>query len=166
MNFISRFWLNRRQNAVRRILKRSKVLDVGCGEYKIMPQALGIDVQLRPGVDKTSDARKLPFPKNSFDAVTMLEVIEHVENPEKALREIKRVLRPGGQVIISTPNVTFAWKSIWHVWSHIFGRKWLGTHVNEFTEEKISKLFSKYFKLKSTQSVNNWIIILEGEKAD
>ncbi|MEM3407377.1 MAG: methyltransferase domain-containing protein [Nitrososphaerota archaeon] len=37
----------------------------------------------------------------------MLEVVEHLKNPEKVLKEIYRILRKGGQAIISTPNVTF-----------------------------------------------------------
>ncbi|MDR1112000.1 MAG: class I SAM-dependent methyltransferase [Deltaproteobacteria bacterium] len=47
----------------------------------------------------------LPYPDQSFDLVTSTEVIEHLENPRLFLREIARVLRPGGHAILSTPNV-------------------------------------------------------------
>lgn len=47
----------------------------------------------------------LPYPTDSFDLVTCTEVIEHLENFRFALREIFRVLRPGGVCVISTPNV-------------------------------------------------------------
>ncbi|MGZ5024645.1 MAG: class I SAM-dependent methyltransferase, partial [Chthoniobacterales bacterium] len=47
----------------------------------------------------------LPYPNESFDLVTCTEVIEHLENFRPALREISRVLRPGGVFVVSTPNV-------------------------------------------------------------
>jgi len=47
----------------------------------------------------------LPFNDETFDYVVCTEVIEHVENPFALCREIKRVLRPGGSVIMSTPNI-------------------------------------------------------------
>lgn len=46
----------------------------------------------------------LPFVDSSFDTVTAIEIIEHLENPRHVFREIARVLRPGGVAVISTPN--------------------------------------------------------------
>lgn len=47
----------------------------------------------------------LPYNNESFDFVSIAEVIEHLENPRGTLREISRVLKPGGRVVITTPNV-------------------------------------------------------------
>ena len=47
----------------------------------------------------------LPFDNQSFDYVTCLEGLEHIENPQQAVREFARVLRPGGTVIVSIPNI-------------------------------------------------------------
>lgn len=47
----------------------------------------------------------LPFESNSFDAVHMAEVIEHLAHPDRAMEEVRRVLRPRGHLIISTPNL-------------------------------------------------------------
>jgi 2-polyprenyl-3-methyl-5-hydroxy-6-metoxy-1,4-benzoquinol methylase len=164
MNILSYFWLKRRQDAVRKILKKTKVLDIGCGENKIIPEAIGLDLYNYPGVNKIGSAEKLPFPNKSFDAVTLLEVIEHLKNPEKTLKEIKRVLKPNGQVIISTPNVTWGWKIVWFLWSHTFGRKWLDSHFNKYNEKKLIELISEYFEIKSVRKVNRWILIVEGVK--
>ncbi len=54
------------------------------------------------GVDLNSF---LPFRSASFDAVDLVEVIEHIENQPQLIREIARVLKPGGIVLISTPNI-------------------------------------------------------------
>jgi len=46
----------------------------------------------------------LPFKDNIFDLVTCSEVLEHIAEPKKALKEMYRVLKPGGRLLISTPN--------------------------------------------------------------
>jgi len=53
------------------------------------------------------DAMKPPFPDESFDVVTATALIEHVDNPAKMLNEVHRILRPGGLVIITTPDPFF-----------------------------------------------------------
>ncbi|MDT7889012.1 MAG: methyltransferase domain-containing protein [Desulfurococcales archaeon] len=49
----------------------------------------------------------LPFPNNYFDVVVMVEVVEHLYDPDYAISEVRRVLKPGGFIVISTPNL--AW---------------------------------------------------------
>lgn len=51
-----------------------------------------------------ADATRLPFPAEAFDAVTMFDLLEHVPQHEHVVREAYRVLRPGGPVLVSTPN--------------------------------------------------------------
>jgi len=53
-----------------------------------------------------ADASKLPFPDESFDAITMVETFEHIylDDRPAALAECRRVLRPGGVLVLSTPN--------------------------------------------------------------
>ncbi|MEM4474678.1 MAG: methyltransferase domain-containing protein, partial [Candidatus Bathyarchaeia archaeon] len=48
---------------------------------------------------------ELPFADNSFDVCTMLDVIEHLENPDHAIKEAYRVLKRGGFLILTTPNL-------------------------------------------------------------
>ncbi|MFA5105513.1 MAG: class I SAM-dependent methyltransferase [Candidatus Micrarchaeia archaeon] len=99
-----------------------RLLDLGCGtgslSEKIISKYPGkFDVT---GADFNREAYKLeggkfvqadlnrpplPFPDASFDVVMLVEVIEHVDNPASLLSEIRRVLSPGGTLILSTPNV-------------------------------------------------------------
>lgn len=62
------------------------------------------------------------FQENSFDAVTLNHVIEHVPDPVKLLRECWRVLKPNGKLILVTPNI----KSLGH---RVFGKNWRGLEV-------------------------------------
>lgn len=56
--------------------------------------------------DCHQDIEGMTFPDGTFDAVICLEVLEHVQAPWKAASEIRRVLRPGGKVLVSTPFLT------------------------------------------------------------
>ncbi|MCL7426851.1 class I SAM-dependent methyltransferase [Streptomyces sp. YS415] len=104
------------------------VLDIGCGDGT----AAAVAAPLLPGhriigVDWSQDALRrartrlacepvrgeltgggLPFRSESADAVLFSEVIEHLVDPDAALDEIRRVLRPGGHLMLSTPNLA-AW---------------------------------------------------------
>jgi len=65
-------------------------------------QFIADDVEVLP-VDLN---RGLPFPDASFNHVLALEIIEHLEAPKQLVREIARILIPGGTAVISTPNIT------------------------------------------------------------
>ncbi len=100
---------------------KSRVLDVGCGAgfstlmlREAGHDAQGVDLHPRDRVEARAfadipytqgDAQALPFPDASFDAVTMYQMLEHVPQPELALREAMRVLRPRGRLIIVGPNL-------------------------------------------------------------
>lgn len=62
-----------------------------------------------------SDAENLPFKDGSFDAVFMVAALHHLPNPEAALREVKRVLRPGGVFVVGTEPNTWQHKTIYPV---------------------------------------------------
>lgn len=80
------------------------------------------------------NGEKLAFPNESFDIVSSLECIEHVQNPTVLLAEIVRVLRPGGIAVISTPN------------KDITGSKFLNEHhLREWSMNEFQKLLSNYF---------------------
>lgn len=79
------------------------------------------------------------FPKNYFDVVTMWDVLEHVHDPAKTLKEIYRILKPGGLLVINYPDIGSAV-------SRLMKRKWvflLTVHLYYFTPKTISSLLSK-----------------------
>ena len=97
---------------------RGDVMDFGCGSKPYAPlftgasRYVGVDIETSGHDHKTSkvdvfyDGRTLPFPDEHFDAVVSFEVFEHVFNLDEVLKEILRVLKPGGLLLVSIP---FAW---------------------------------------------------------
>jgi len=97
---------------------KGRLLDVGCGNQpyrsflKNVKSYIGLDYpvtqaiqdfQARPEV--FGDARRLPFAKESFDAVLCAQVLEHIDRPEEVLREFGRVMKHGGCGILSVPFI-------------------------------------------------------------
>lgn len=92
--------------------------DVGCGSGDLwhalrgrFRSCIGVDAVrydgLPPDVDfhpADLDAARLPLPDASVDAAAAVEVIEHLENPRAFVRELARIVRPGGWVVVTTPN--------------------------------------------------------------
>jgi len=108
--------------AVQTYAPGKRVLDVGCGAGSMLQrlakagyQPFGLDmalpflIYLQQKLQNTQisllkgDLFQLPWANNKFDAVVISEVLEHIEDDEAALREIWRVLRPGGVCVLSVP---------------------------------------------------------------
>ena len=91
--------------------KPCKVLDLGCGPNTwVFPnyEITGLDCnpdQLRPGGIIYDVNKDFPFPDESFDVVLGMEIIEHIENPWHFIRECKRVLKPDGDIFVTSPDV-------------------------------------------------------------
>jgi SAM-dependent methyltransferase len=96
----------------------ARVLDAGCGRYlkfcrEFSPVAhvVGIDLERTFHTDNRQapyavcgDLGALPFPSGHFDIVISRSVVEHLDDPPRVFREFCRVLKPGGSVVILTPN--------------------------------------------------------------
>jgi SAM-dependent methyltransferase len=88
-----------------------KLLDVGCGRkpykdtyFSGATSYIGVDhLTENSQPDIVASALDLPFDDKSFDTVVSTEVLEHVPDPSHALRQMHRVLKPGGYLILSTP---------------------------------------------------------------
>ena len=111
----------------------ARVLDIGCGSGVLLARMKSLGwqaegVELDPDGVKAARARGVPvregtleqqaFPESHFDAVHSAHVIEHVYDPLSLLRECHRILKPGGRLVILTPNI--------ESWGHKrFGSAWL-----------------------------------------
>jgi len=105
-------------------LKTQRILDVGCGtgaNLKMLAgygKAEGVDISPQAvdfcherGLDsvKLGAIEQLPYENHSFELVTALDVIEHLDDDIAGLREMRRVLRPDGRILVFVPAFMFLW---------------------------------------------------------
>jgi SAM-dependent methyltransferase len=92
-----------------------RLLDIGCGFNKLVrhyPNGVGVDVHPWPGADViVADTATLEWEPASFDTVTIIAALNHIPNRTAVLQECRRVLRPGGRVVITmlTPRTSRIW---------------------------------------------------------
>jgi SAM-dependent methyltransferase len=81
-------------------------LEVGAGSSpyaRLFPNRIGLDPVAYPHNDVQADAHFLPFRDTTFEVIVCTEVLEHVHTPSQALAEMRRVLKPGGTLVLTTP---------------------------------------------------------------
>jgi SAM-dependent methyltransferase len=133
---------------------RSKVLDIGCGRGVMLRALLDLGheahgVEIAPeaasGADSLAQIRIAPelakanYKENTFDAVIMWHVLEHLPHPEQTLAEIRRILRPGGRLILAVPNFgSLQSQRTGHDWFHLD----LPRHLYHFTPETLQRLLA------------------------
>lgn len=133
-----------------------RLLDVGCstGLFLVYMRSRGWDVRgVEPRADAVRAAREkfgldvvagyiedAPFAPDSFDAITLNHVFEHVHDPRGLLKSIKKLLAPGGAVMIDVPN--FAGLE-----ARIFGERWIAIdaprHLYQFTPRTLRAILEK-----------------------
>ena len=159
-NQFQRFWHKTRFREVAKFIEPTggKILDIGSADgvfTKVIldkskaEEIVGIDV-LAQSVAwakkhwkkhkelkfRVGDAHRLDFKPQSFDAVFALEVMEHVYHPEKVFKEMKRVLKKNGYVIILVPSDNFLFRIIWWFVTHFWwARIWQDCHVQSFSTQ-------------------------------
>lgn len=70
---------------------------------RFFPNRIGVDIREGPGVDQVASVYELPFDDGRFDNVLCMSVLEHLEEPQRAIAEMRRVLKSGGRIIVSVP---------------------------------------------------------------
>lgn len=159
-----------RSTTVLRLLQPQRgetILDIGCGNARdIVPMlnagasVVGVDLSqgmieqgrrdlaaagVTGGVTlQVGDATALPFAAGRFDKVVCSEVIEHIPNADRAISEFRRVLKPGGLLVVSTPN-----RRSWYgfdryvLWTRLLQQRWNHPFDNWRTRGELHALLER-----------------------
>jgi methionine biosynthesis protein MetW len=164
-----------------------QILDIGCGDgyiTDVIGKAVGAEMHgidigeapIRMAVSRgikvknmNIDGKRLPYKDNSFDAVFCGDIIEHVFDTEMLLENVHRILRPGGAVVLTTPNIA-AWYNRFFlmfgympVWIESSTTKYVGNpfmkecpgHIRAFTKRSLRELFEmKNFRIDKIEGCN------------
>lgn len=164
------WWFASRTRALRTLMdalprhdSTRRLLDVGCGAGNMIHhlsrygQVRGVEIDARPAavarqrgymVDLGDAGRSLAYPDATFDIVTALDVIEHNQDDLSFLREVHRVLKPGGYLVVTTP--AFMW-----LWSY---NDVLNAHVRRYAIPELrAKLHQVGFEIWRI-SYNNFVV--------
>jgi len=137
----------------------SKILDIGCGSAWVAQHFLkedkyviSLDISIKNPLKATikytskkhfgitADSYFLPFRSNSFHAIIASEIIEHVISPDIFVKELLRVIEPGGHLIITTPYKELIRQTLC---IHCNNQTPMNAHLHSFDENKLLSLFDK-----------------------
>ena len=152
----------RRLETILRLLERrpaaARLLDVGCssGAFLMAARRLGMEgegVEISPQAAQT--AREAGFrvftgmledaglADGAFDAITLIELVEHLAEPSRLLAECRRILRPGGILMVTTPNgESWTARAMGARWE-VFSLRAMGGHVSFFNARSLALLAAR-----------------------
>ncbi len=176
-----RYWQRRRHGHIRHFVGGARrTLDVGCGSSRLLgtlPEgSVGLDVLMpklrrarrfgRPLVQ--ASASRLPFPDGTFDCVVASQLIELVPPEEDALGEMSRVVRPGGRLILSTPDYgRRRWRVLGALYSRIVpGAVWMPPLVRYSRHRLVDAVEGRGLKAEAARDILGAEMILAFRKAD
>jgi glycosyltransferase involved in cell wall biosynthesis/precorrin-6B methylase 2 len=196
-NPVQRFW-HRNKSALFRELDfvspRDILLDAGCGSGNFCFRFAGSCAKVY-GVDVFADAvnfasktarrnkvqnavfieaplEKIPLENSSVDKIFLVDVIEHLRAPGHAIKELRRVLRPGGKLAVITPNYASYWKTLENAMDllNLAPRLKGSQHVTKFDIGTLSRFLEengfKTEKKGSIYSLSPFYSIFSGKLAD
>ncbi|MEK7874035.1 MAG: class I SAM-dependent methyltransferase [Chloroflexota bacterium] len=170
-NFIQKWWKRRAASLVLEMAgENNPVVDLGCGSSPILSlvkatEKVGVDahagkIGLMKEKDSTSTymnalAEDSKLADNYFGTTLCIEVIEHHENPHKLMQEIARITKPGGTVIIATPDFSsMTWNVIEVLYGVLMRSGYHDEHNSKFTESSVRALAAAYgLRLEETRKV-------------
>jgi ubiquinone/menaquinone biosynthesis C-methylase UbiE len=156
-NYLARQRANIANKLISNGRKKEKILDIGCGSYPYFlinssfREKHGIDPSVNLNLEKNKsvilkkidiEKNKLAFKDNTFDAVTMLAVFEHINNDKLqfVLREIYRVLKKGGVFVITTPAPWADWILHFMGKVHLISKEEIEDHKHNHNNVRINSL--------------------------
>ncbi len=137
---------------IKKYKNSTSLLDIGCGEGFFLSNASKTGYTTK-GIELSQDAATYAkrefgldievrhfegsqFPENCFDVVTLWQVLEHLPYPLTTLKQVYRILKPGGLVIVSTPDIR-------STTARIFRKRWWNItrlHINQFTTNTLKDI--------------------------
>ncbi len=134
---------------IKKYKRGTSLLDIGCGEGFFLFNASKAGYTIT-GIELSQDAaayakrefsldvetrhfEESQFPENCFDVITLWQVLEHLPYPLTTLKEVYRILKPGGLIVLSTPDVG-------GIPARLLGRRWWNIrriHINQFTTKNL-----------------------------
>jgi ubiquinone/menaquinone biosynthesis C-methylase UbiE len=165
--FVKNIFLKRIQTAINfaEINDRSIILDLGCDtglllrtirKFNSQCECWGIDLEPKimtlkiPNCTfKVGDARSLPLPDSYFTSVFVLDILEHIQDAEVAIKEIQRVLVPNGHAILSGPTESWFYRLCRFI---EFGKEKVPSHFHTIHSIK-EKFITEGFKEVKSQSL-------------
>lgn len=149
---------------LRRFVAQGRLLEIGCATGEMLLAARAsfavAGVEADEGNSRTAQARGLScfngtlhaaqFADASFDVAALYHVIEHVPSPRAELQELRRVLKPGGWLVLETPNIATPW-------FRLLGARWrqfIPDHLFFFTPSTLTRLCEEHgFAVRELRSV-------------
>jgi dolichol-phosphate mannosyltransferase len=172
---LQRYWQRRRRSILEDFAFRGELLlDIGCGSNQILGSDLnlvGMDILLRklryskryqrPLVNGSIFA--LPFLNQAFDCVICSEVIEHIPGSLQPFLEIKRVLKPGGTLVLGTPDYAHrTWRIIEAVYRVAAPGGYADEHITHYTRESLGIILANLgFTIHKQEYIVNSELIVQ-----
>lgn len=148
-----------------------RVLEVGSGSGKFLRtlavhrpglEVFGCDIapwDPPEGIGFRLMTDTIPYESGMFDAVLIVDVLEHVPDPAATIAEIARVLAPGGRLVAFVP-IEGEKRSLYHLYRSLLGDDlYVETkhHVNAFTYNEVSRLLADRFTVVDTSYIYHWL---------
>lgn len=165
-NYLQRFWHSRKLQAVAELIGKQSVktlVDVGSADGSFVSRLCENDVSCQTviAIDPyfppllygknlyqrveyiQANAHHLPIASDTVDVVTICETLEHVVDPYCTLRELRRVLKKTGMVIVELDSGTLFFQAVWFFWKKFgVGKVWNNAHLTFFNVHLLEQLFT------------------------
>ena len=177
---LQRYWQRQRfRHITESIAGEGPVLDVGCGSSRILSAlpkgSLAVDILLRKlryarrfsvALAQASGFHLLPVADNAFPCVLCSQVIEHVPKSSPILAELCRVLRPGGRLVLGTPDYgNWEWRATEWLYARLAPGGYADEHIAHYTRQELLDYFeSRGFAHEATRYILRGELIMAFRK--